>query len=151
MCEHIASGVAARGVRAALSWVRSRAVACRRPPMSISKKKIAASIHLRAQLAPGVAFGPGKADLLEGIRETGSIAAAGRRMRMSYKRAWQLVEELNHLFREPLVEAAKGGAGGGGARLTRMGDNVLACYTRMRASATEAVAADLSTLCRYLP
>ena len=54
---------------------------------------------LRVNLAPGFALGPGKADLLEGIRDTGSIAATSRRMRMSYKRAWQLVEQLNRGFR----------------------------------------------------
>lgn len=102
-------------------------------------------------LAPGIAFGPGKADLLEGIRETGSIAAAGRRMQMSYKRAWQLAEELNHMFRGPLIEATKGGTGGGGARLTRMGERVLACYSQMRTNALAAAASDLSALRRYLP
>ena len=65
---------------------------------------IADAVRLRVHIAPGIAFGPGKADLPEGIRETGSIAAAGRQMRMSYKRAWQLVEELNGLFDAPLVE-----------------------------------------------
>lgn len=108
-------------------------------------------IHFRANLAPGVALGPGKADLLAGIRDTGSIAAAGRAMRMSYKRAWQLVEELNGSFRSPLVEASKGGSGGGGARLTRAGADVLARYARMREAAEKAVAADLAALRRHLP
>jgi molybdate transport system regulatory protein len=117
----------------------------------MTAKKTSPSVHLRALLAPGIAIGPGKADLLEGIRETGSIAAAGRRMRMSYKRAWQLVEELNNGFREPLVEASKGGPGGGGARLTRTGEDVLARYTRMRAAASDAVAADIAALRRHLP
>lgn len=118
-------------------------------PMTATKSR--PSIHLRAMLAPGIAFGPGKADLLEGIRETGSIAAAGRRLQMSYKRAWQLGEELNRMFREPLIEAMKGGTGGGGARLTRMGERVLACYVQMRTNALAAAASDLSALRRYLP
>ncbi|HEY6940056.1 winged helix-turn-helix domain-containing protein [Dokdonella sp.] len=108
------------------------------------------SIHLRVMPAPGVALGPGKCDLLAGIRETGSIAAAGRRMRMSYRRAWQLVEELNRSFRGPLVEASKGGSGGGGARLTRLGASVLARYVRMRAAATAAVAGDVVALRRLV-
>lgn len=116
-----------------------------------AKKKPAAAIHLRVTLAPAIALGPGKADLLAGIRETGSIAAAGRAMRMSYKRAWQLVEELNGSFREPLVEASKGGSGGGGARLTRVGEDVLARYVRMREAAAKAVASDLTALRRHLP
>ena len=66
-------------------------------------------------------LGPGKADLLELIAETGSIAAAGRRLGMSYKRAWSLVETLNAMFRDPLVESSRGGATFGGARLTENG------------------------------
>ena len=112
-------------------------------------KDIADAVRLRLQLAPGIAFGPGKADLLDGIRETGSIAAAGRRMRMSYKRAWQLVEELNRLFDTPLVAASKGGSGGGGASLTRAGEDVLARYRRMHVACSEAVAADLAALLRH--
>jgi molybdate transport system regulatory protein len=118
---------------------------------AMTSKPANASIHLRATLGPGVAIGPGKADLLAGIRETGSIAAAGRRMRMSYKRAWQLVEELNHSFRQPLVEASKGGTGGGGAHLTRAGEDVLVRYSRMCAVAGEAVATDLAALRKHLP
>ncbi len=117
----------------------------------MTPKKPTTSIHLRAMLAPGIAIGPGKADLLAGIRDTGSIAAAGRGMRMSYKRAWQLVEELNHSFRVPLVEASKGGTGGGGAQLTRAGEDVLARYARMCAATSEAVAVDLAALRRHLP
>lgn len=116
-----------------------------------SRPKASDAIRLRLALAPGVAFGPGKADLLDGISETGSIAAAGRRMRMSYKRAWQLVEELNRSFREPLVEASKGGAGGGGAHLTRAGQDVLERYLRMHAAAAEAVAIDMVGMLRHMP
>jgi molybdate transport system regulatory protein len=112
-------------------------------------KEIADAVRLRVQIAPGVAFGPGKADLLDGIRETGSIAAAGRRMRMSYKRAWQLVEELNGLFDTPLVEASKGGPGGGGAMLTRAGEDALARYRRMHAACCQVVAVDLAALRKH--
>lgn len=73
-------------------------------------------------------FGPGKADLLEAIDSEGSISAAGRRMGMSYKRAWSLVEEMNTCFETPLVESARGGAHGGGAHLTDAGRAVLADY-----------------------
>ena len=89
---------------------------------------IRSSIRLRLVLQPDLAFGPGKADLLEGIAETGSIAAAGRRMGMSYKRAWSLVETLNSNFREPLVSSSRGGARGGGATLTDSGKRVLDLY-----------------------
>jgi molybdate transport system regulatory protein len=99
-------------------------------------------------LRPGAAFGPGKAQLLEGIRDTGSIAAAGRRMKMSYSRAWGLVEEMNGEFRRPLVASAKGGASRGGAVLTSLGEEVLARYRRMEARATQAAAVDLAALRR---
>jgi molybdate transport system regulatory protein len=103
-------------------------------------------VRLRVVLAPGVAIGPGKADLLEGIRETGSISAAGRRMKMSYKRAWSLIDAMNGWFKTPLVDTEKGGAGGGGARLTALGAQVLYAYRRMEAAAGAAAAADLESL-----
>jgi molybdate transport system regulatory protein len=97
-----------------------------------------------------IALGPGKADLLEGIRETGSIAAAGRRMGMSYKRAWLLVETMHDCFAKPLVETAKGGKSGGGARLTPFGEEVLARYRHMQAATGRAIAGDLSALKRVM-
>lgn len=106
--------------------------------------------HIRLHLAAGVAIGPGKADLLEGIRDTGSISAAGRRMRMSYKRAWYLVEALNGHFGEPLVEASKGGRAGGGARLTPLGCEVLDAYRDMTALAEQAIEPAMGRLTRHL-
>lgn len=91
-------------------------------------------------------MGPGRADLLDGISETGSIAAAGRRMGMSYKRAWQLAETLNETFAEPLIEATKGGVAGGGAHLTPLGERVLAAYRALEAAASEAGAEPVATL-----
>jgi molybdate transport system regulatory protein len=84
------------------------------------KPKLPVGISLRLDLADGIRLGPGKADVLEGIKETGSIAGAGRRLAMSYKRVWGIVEELNGMFDAPLVEAAKGGKAGGGARRLRL-------------------------------
>ena len=78
-------------------------------------------LRLRVYLDERRWLGPGKADLLALIDETGSISAAGRRMKMSYKRAWTLAEALNAMFPEPLIESARGGAqgGGGGRRAAR--------------------------------
>lgn len=104
------------------------------------------ALHIRVDLRPGVSLGPGKADLLQGIAETGSIAAAGRRLGMSYKRAWSLVETLNGTFRTPLVSATKGGATGGGASLTAEGEAVLARYRAIQSRAAEATASDLAAL-----
>ena len=106
--------------------------------------------RLRIYFDAGTMLGPGKADLLEGIRDTGSIAAAGRRMGMSYKRAWTLVDTLNHAFRGPLVVSAAGGRAGGGASLTPAGFEVLACYRRMQANTEEVIAADLDRLTALL-
>ena len=85
-------------------------------------------VQLRIPLGEGLRFGPGKADLLTFIRETGSITAAAATMGMSYRRAWSLVAEANRAFRSPLVELSRGGEGGGGARLTKEGEAVLASY-----------------------
>lgn len=95
------------------------------------------SSHPRIRLLNGsdIALGPGKVELIEGIAELGSIAAAGRRMGMSYRRAWLLVSTMNRCFREPLLEAAKGGVHGGGARVTDFGRTVLARYRRLEAHA----------------
>jgi molybdate transport system regulatory protein len=92
-----------------------------------------ASLRLRLLFGDRLVFGPGKAELLDRIRATGSIAAAGRAMGMSYKRAWSLVEEMNAAFARPLVTSARGGAGGGGASLTEDGLAVLTAYQTMLA------------------
>jgi molybdate transport system regulatory protein len=105
-------------------------------------------IQLRVMLAADVPLGPGKAQLLQGIKETGSISAAGRRMGMSYKRAWYLVEALNSHFDVAMVEASKGGKTGGGAKLTPLGTEVLDAYREMEEAAARAVAPVLRRLRR---
>ena len=107
-------------------------------------------VSLRIVLEPDIAIGPGKADLLEGIRQTGSIAAAGRQMRMSYKRAWTLVESMNACFREPLVQANRGGNARGGAQLTRTGERVLTIYREMEKASRKAISKDMRSLRRLL-
>jgi molybdate transport system regulatory protein len=107
-------------------------------------------LSLRVILRRGIALGPGKAELLARIGDTGSIAAAGRQMKMSYTRAWGLVEAMNRDFAKPLVRSAKGGADRGGAALTDLGKEVLRRYHRMQAAASKATAADLRALRRKL-
>jgi molybdate transport system regulatory protein len=102
--------------------------------------------RIRILLGSSIAIGPGKAALLEAIGDTGSIAAAGRRMGMSYRRAWVLTKTMNACFREPLIEATKGGVGGGGARLTPIGRDVLALYRVMEDHAATAVISDMESL-----
>jgi len=89
-----------------------------------------ASLSVRISLEPGGRIGPGKIDLLEEIAACGSISGAGRAMAMSYRRAWELVEEMNSMFAGPVVERQVGGKNGGGATLTPLG---LALVTRYRA------------------
>jgi len=91
-------------------------------------------------------IGPGKAELLERIDRCGSIAAAGREMGMSYKRAWQLIGTLNAMFRDPLVDSTRGGPGGGGAVLTDAGRHVLSLYRAFETEADKAGATQLAQL-----
>jgi len=104
--------------------------------------------HLRVTFTDSFYLGPGRADLLEGIAETGSIAAAGKRMGMSYKRAWSLVQALNDGWGSALVETSRGGAGQGGASLTADGDFVLQRYRSMEAATRDAIAADALAVAR---
>ena len=94
----------------------------------------------------GARIGPGKAKLLESIRDTGSISAAAREMGMSYKRAWLLLDSMNQAFTEPVVTAAPGGAGGGGAILTPFGAEVLKRYRDIHDRAAAMAADDLAAL-----
>jgi molybdate transport system regulatory protein len=110
----------------------------------------AASLRLRLLFGDRLVLGPGKAELLARIADTGSIAAAGRAMGMSYKRAWSLVEEMNAVFREPLVTSARGGAGGGGAVVTGTGQAVLNAYRSMVAATDRACAGDIATVAALL-
>ena len=103
-------------------------------------------LRLRVMRGDDIVFGPGKAALLESIEQTGSILAAGKAMGMSYKRAWQLVETMNRLFREPVVERMRGGADRGGARLTEAGVQALALYRRMQDDAKAASAGSMAEL-----
>jgi molybdate transport system regulatory protein len=103
-------------------------------------------LRIRLYFEDGSMIGPGKADLLALIGETGSIAAAGRRMGMSYKRAWGLVDVLNSMFDEPLVESSRGGAKRGGATLTASGERVLALYRDLEDKSRRASAREIEAL-----
>ena len=105
-----------------------------------------ARLTLRLDFAPGQQIGHGKIRLLEAVRDHGSISAAGRSMHMSYRRAWLLIDELNHIFAEPVIEAKHGGTAGGGAELTPLGHRVVECYRSIEAKAHAAAAADLAEL-----
>lgn len=101
-----------------------------------------ARLSIRIDLGGEARLGPGKVALLEQIGETGSISAAARAMGMSYKRAWDLVEEVNGMFDAPLVLSQSGGRKGGGAALTAIGIDVITRY-RQVVRAAEAAAGPL--------
>lgn len=108
-------------------------------------------LTLRVLGAGAPAMGPGKAELIARIGQTGSISAAARGMGMSYRRAWQLVEALNKTFIEPVVITAVGGKRGGGAQVTPFGKRLLARFRAMEDKASAAIAADLRRFRRYIP
>ena len=85
-------------------------------------------LSIRLDLASGARIGPGKVAVLEAIARSGSISAAGRALHMSYRRTWELVEDLNRSLGTPVVETAAGGSGGGGAVLTRAGKAIVERY-----------------------
>lgn len=93
--------------------------------------QIRARLILETDQGEEIAMGPGKAELLAAIAETGSISAAARKMGMSYRRAWLLVDTMNRCFKTPLVSSAAGGTQGGGASLTLLGEEVLALYQQL--------------------
>ena len=111
--------------------------------MPKAKKQPTAELHdclsIRVDLASGVRIGPGKIAVLEEIARSGSISAAGRALRMSYRRTWELVEDLNRGLGSPVVVTAAGGSGGGGASLTPVGAAVVERYRAIEKDA-EAVA-----------
>jgi molybdate transport system regulatory protein len=106
-------------------------------------------LNLRLTFPGGVPLSHGKAELMELIRETGSIRQAAGRMEMSYRRAWLLVDELNHLFREPAIETKQGGKSGGGAALTAFGEELLLRFRAMEARTMKALDEDLNWLANH--
>ena len=127
---------------------------CRRnSPMKNSKQKsatVATHSRIRVTRRGEIALGPGKAELLAAVGETGSIREAANRMGMSYMRAWSLIRTMNRCFRKPLVAAARGGADGGGAKLTATGRRVLELYQRMEAASVKAMEEDWGALRKLL-
>jgi len=103
-------------------------------------------VSIKLTFADDLALGPGKVRLLELIQETGSISAAGRAMKMSYRRAWLLVDDLNRSFKSPLVVTQLGGTGGGGAELTPLGADVARRYRAIEAKLRAGSRAHLTQL-----
>ncbi len=122
-----------------------------RGPAKVSAKStVRTSLHLRIDFGGGRSIGPGKIRLLELIDETGSISAAGRTLEMSYRQAWLLVDELNRMFKEPVVSAQTGGGGGGGTVVTEAGNTVVRLYRDMEQRARRASTSDVRALSRLV-
>jgi molybdate transport system regulatory protein len=91
-------------------------------------KKYKVEVRVWIEETEGAFLGIGKIWLLENIRKTGSITNAAKEMKMAYRQAWQLVEEMNQRAESPLVEKLLGGKGGGGARLTEAGEKAITVF-----------------------
>ncbi|KJC52486.1 LysR family transcriptional regulator [Bradyrhizobium sp. LTSP849] len=114
--------------------------------MSRASAKSLPQLSVRIDLDSEDRIGPGKIELLEQIREHGSISAAGRAMDMSYKRAWDLVDEINRICGQVAVEPQAGGKNGGGAMLTPFGEGLVTRYRKIERDAARAVRKELEAL-----
>lgn len=108
------------------------------------------SLVFRVVLGPRASVGPGKVRLLEAIDRAGSISGAARRLRMSYRRAWLLVDGMNRTMRAPVVETVMGGRRGGGTRLTPLGRQVVAAYRRLERRACGTLRRELADMRRLI-
>jgi molybdate transport system regulatory protein len=106
--------------------------------------------RLRVLYGELIAFGPGKAKLLEAIESTGTLAEAASQLGMSYMRAWKLVQTMNACFKEPLVQTLRGGTGRGHAELTATGRAVLDLYHRMEEESVRAAGEAWREMCGHL-
>ncbi|MDU9401340.1 TOBE domain-containing protein [Pseudomonas sp. zfem004] len=94
-------------------------------------------MSLPALLTQHIARRPQRIALLQHVAEQGSITRAAKAAGISYKAAWDAIDELNNLATQPLVERSTGGRGGGGARLSAEGERVLRLYQRLQALQSE--------------
>jgi molybdate transport system regulatory protein len=106
--------------------------------------------RIRIKAGKDIALGPGKVDLLEAIERTGSISAGARELGLSYRRAWDLVDTMNHCFKHPLVARVKGGKGGGGAQLTAEGRDMLDLYRTMETKTLKTIDPEWKTIQKSL-
>ena len=111
-----------------------------------STTKTSARLKLRVYLGDDHSLGPGKVQLLEAVRELGSISSAARSMGMAYRHAWELIDDMNRCFRSPVVATASGGATRGGARVTAFGGEVIRRFRAMEEATRAATSADLASL-----
>lgn len=121
----------------------------KRKPKTEDGGKSGDRLNIRIDLAGGLRIGPGKVAVLEEIARSGSISAAGRALRMSYRRTWELVEDLNTGLGTPVVETAAGGSGGGGTVLTAAGKAIIERYRAIEVDTAAAARKHLLALNRF--
>lgn len=107
------------------------------------------SVRFRVDFGRDEAVGPGKIALLEQIGQDGSLSQAARELKMSYRRAWQLLESLNGCFAERVAVTAKGGRGGGGATLTVFGRQLIRVYREFDAEVQARAARRFQPILRH--
>ena len=98
------------------------------------------ALRIRVDIAPGCSVGPGKISLLEAIEREGSLSVAAKRLGLSYRRAWNLLADLNSSFAEAVVATAVGGARGGGARVTDYGRALIVEFRALERAAVRLAA-----------
>ena len=139
---------AARILGTACSFISRLPIPIRMSATTSDSNPAAPAVKLRMRVMTGdiIAIGPGKIELLEAINETKSIAAAAKSLGMSYRRAWLLVDGINHALNAPAVITSTGGSHGGGTALTDTGHLVVALYRRIEQEALKACQSDLDKL-----
>lgn len=121
-----------------------------RPVTKPTKKRPEVRFRMRIRSGDAVALGPGKVDLLEAVREFGSISAAARSLDMSYRRAWLLIDELNRSLKSPATHSEQGGQSGGGCTLTPVGETIVRLYRDVEEEAKRSCARQIAELTRLI-
>ncbi|WP_322062800.1 winged helix-turn-helix domain-containing protein [Paraburkholderia sp. J63] len=116
------------------------------PSVSTERKEPDVRFRMRVIQDGTIALGPGKVQLLEAVREHGSISAAARSLGMSYRRAWLLMDELNRALESPATVSEHGGQSGGGSTLTPVGEEIIRLYRGIEARAAASCALEIEAL-----
>ena len=114
------------------------------------KKQFRCKARFRIMAGDAIALGPGKIDLLEAIDRSGSISKAAKEIKLSYRRAWDMVDTMNRCFKKPLVASSTGGKGGGGATLTPLGERMILHYRAMETAAETSTQAEWKAIKSFL-
>jgi molybdate transport system regulatory protein len=120
------------------------------PATRSTKTRPEVRFRMRIRNGDAVALGPGKVDLLEAVREYGSISAAARSLGMSYRRAWLLIDELNRSLNSPATHSEQGGQSGGGCTLTPVGETVIRLYRDVEEEARRSCAKQIAELIKLI-